>query len=244
MTSQSVALANSTNLVNKTETNTITGIENSGLGTLVETISHEFNLKTFDEKTDIPIPPDKLPQSNLQINIDPETASSLTYISGLTNEVPEVGEVDFRKEFPFCLTGKMENNILEISHFAFLHTSSIEKLSADVVYPDSEKTNTELNTAIGDPNTNVFILGHTHPNVPEEIKNTKIAAKISKENKEQFGTREPGLNISLGDLYQLESIAEQKGTEIKMMSAVLMYNGELVIIGADNNQFSQTTKQL
>jgi len=180
----------------------------------------------------------------LQIEIDPKIALYLKTFSEFTNEVPEVGEADFRKEFPFCLTGKIENSKLEINNMATLYSSDIETLSADVVYPDSKITNTELNTAINNPNTNVFILGHTHPNVPEEIKNTKIAAKISKENKEKFGTREPGLNISLGDLYQLESIAEQKGTEIKMMSAVLMYNGELVIIGTNNNQFSQTTKQL
>ena len=94
-------------------------------------------------------------------------------------------------------------------------------------------------TVVKDENLDTFVLGHTHPKIPENEAESLLTKKVSPELKEKFGIQEAGLNISLQDLYQLESIHKQVGDKVNVLVGVLTYEGDMVLVKKNENRFER-----
>lgn len=96
-------------------------------------------------------------------------------------------------------------------------------------------------------NKNVYILGHTHPNISEDEKSQTLANQISEEIKEKYGIKEPGLNISLQDLYQLvyfqEAVKSWVKKDSKIYLTLLMYDGTMEAISIEDGKIKKTSIQ-
>jgi len=212
-------------------------VNKSGLQPLVDKISQTQQLNSFDSISNIPIPPESLPKSNFEIIIVPEVESQLKNLKEI------MGDLDMSVEFPFCIFGKQDDKTINLTQLRFLYTD-FKQLSQTSVSFNPQLTGIALSQAIDNPDCDVFILGHTHPNVPENLKANLLTSKIEETDKTRFGIREIGLNLSLQDLYQLSVIREQVKPETKVMSSILMFNGDMVFVDISENGFSQATKTI
>ena len=217
--------------------NTLFLANKSGLQPLVDKISQTQQLISFDSMSNIPVPPESLPKLNLEISIAPEVESQLKDLKEI------MGNPDMSVEFPFCIFGKQNGQTINLTQLKFLYTD-FKKLSQTSVSFDPKLTGTALSQAIDNPDCDVFVLGHTHPNVPESLKTNLLTSKIEEADKTQFGIREIGLNLSLQDLHQLSVVREQVKPETKVMSSILMFNGDMVFVDISENGFCQETKTI
>ena len=94
-------------------------------------------------------------------------------------------------------------------------------------------------------NKNVYMLGHTHPKIPEDKKSKTLPGQISKEVKETYGIKEPGLNVSLQDLYQLvyfqEAVKSWVKEDSKIYLTLLMYDGTMEAISIEDGKVKKTS---
>ena len=90
---------------------------------------------------------------------------------------------------------------------------------------------------------NFISIGHTHPNIPEEERQATVANYLSDEEKDIAYIRDAGLNLSLQDFVSYESLYEyfKDNPNIRTCQSIIMYNGEMVMLGKQQNKLSRMT---
>lgn len=208
----------------------------SGFGELIQNISNRYNLTNFEAQSNIPIPIQKIEETGRTITVSEEPSEFLDALNEMINEE------ETALEFPFLLTGTHDIQGITISEFTQLNSQQ-QQLQNRVVEVNPQL----LGNAVNKANTlkrNVFIIGHTHPNVPDEEKRKTLTRQIPEDIKEKYGIKEVGLNLSLQDLYQLVSFQEAlKGRiaeDAKIYLSVLMYDGTLEAISLEEGKFKRS----
>jgi hypothetical protein len=208
----------------------------SGLGELIEDISNIYNLTNFDSQSDIPIPIDKIKETSQTIMISGNPSEFLGTLTDMINDE----ETAF--EFPFLLTGVHNTQGTTISEFTQLNSQQ-QKLQNKVVDINPEL----LGEAVGKANSlkrNVYIIAHTHPNIPDEERNKTLTKQLPQDIKDKYNIKDVGLNLSLQDLYQLISFQEalrgRISEDAKGYLSVLMYDGTFEAISEENGKFKRS----
>lgn len=208
----------------------------SGLGELIRDISNRYNLINFEAQSNIPIPTEKIEETGQTIMVSEGPSEFLDILTEMINEE------ETALEFPFLLTGTHDIHGITISEFTQLNLQQ-QQLQNRVV-----KINPELlGNTVSKANTlkrNVYIIGHTHPNVPDKEKSETLTNQLPEDIKEKYGIKEVGLNLSIQDLYQLISFKEAiKGRiteDAKIYLSVLMYDGTLEAISVEEGKFKRS----
>ncbi len=208
----------------------------SGFGELIRDISNRNNLINFEAQSNIPIPVEKIEETGQTIMASEKSSEFLGILTEMINEE------ETAVEFPFLLTGTHDIHGITISEFTQLNSHQ-QELQNRVVNINPEL----LGDAVSKANTlkrNVYIIGHTHPNIPEEEKSKTLTNQLQEDIKEKYGIKEVGLNLSIQDLYQLISFKEAlKGRiteDSKIYLSVLMYDGTLVAISVEEGKFKRS----
>lgn len=133
-----------------------------------------------------------------------------------TINIPETA-----KEYSFVLLGKLGTIGNQKCYLIdqMIDCSSIETdLSNRVTEVNEQKFNQAIQFAIQN-DYNFISIGHPHPNIPKEVKNSEYI-------------REAGLNLSLQDFISYESLYQYfiKNPNIKTAQTVIMYNGEMAML--------------
>lgn len=118
-----------------------------------------------------------------------------------------------------------------------------EKLSSRQTRMDNDKLNEIIKNA-KKSRYNFISIGHTHPNIPEEERKSTIANFLTLEEKKEEYIRDAGLNLSLQDFVSYESIYKyfkENNPNMRTCQTVIMYNGEIVMFGKNNNKLSRMT---
>lgn len=199
-------------------------------------IIQDNNLSEMDI-TDMPISPTAIEDDETEVVLSEEVIKEYEKLIQLINE-PSTA-----LEYPMVLLGKLKeaNEIRFYSVEKILYCNNSEnELNSRVVSYDQKKLNEALKIASKE-GYNFISLAHTHPNIPLEERNNTISKFLSKDKKEQFGIRDAGLNISLQDLVQYESIykAYANNSNIRTFETIIMYNGEITMFGKTNGKYNK-----
>ncbi len=177
---------------------------------------------------DTPISPMTLDDDYTPILFSKEVMSSYEKLVNIIN-ITETA-----KEYSFVLLGKsgtlgdqecyLVDQIIDCN-------SKESGLNSRVTKIDEQKLNQAIRFALQN-GYNFISIGHTHPNIPEEEKNTTIANYLSDEVRNSEYIREAGLNLSLQDFISYESLYQYfaKNPNIKTAQTVIMFNGEIAMV--------------
>jgi len=146
-------------------------------------------------------------------------------------------------EIPFCIVGRTalnENNtgLLQFDRLTFLFTDFDELKQTSVSY-NPEKLGMVVANIRKGSSENTLILGHTHPITTPEVQENLLTTKIDAELKSTYGIKEPGLNLSLQDIYQLVYLREHLEEDIRLILAVIMYNGDKALVEIKDNKLAR-----
>lgn len=205
--------------LDETQKNTLDIATKTGLEDLITDISIEFNLATFDEKSDIPVPVKMVPLSEHEITTTDSVNDTLKNLLEMANNSEHSLEV------PFAIIGKSgELNSVEM---LFDDDALLENT---IAFTNPDKLGDVYNKILKSEDLDTLVVSHTHPKVPEQIKEKTLTHKMPQKLKAKYGIKDAGLNLSLQDLYQLESLHEQIGDKVNVLLGVLMYNGDLILV--------------
>lgn len=107
---------------------------------------------------------------------------------------------------------------------------------------DNEKLNNSVREALNS-GYDFISIGHTHPNIPQEERKISIANYLTESEKNDEYIRDVGLNLSLQDFIQYQSIYEvfKNNPNITTCQTIIMYNGEMVMLGRNDDKLSRFT---
>lgn len=210
------------------QTKTMEVLDNSDLRIFIKEMWSKYNLNTFEQLSDLPIPIALISTTKTNMDITNEVREHFdTMTEAIRGDATAL-------EIPFCIVGKTTLNedsreILQFNNLNFLFTD-FEKLRQTSVSYSPEKLGEVVAKIRKSSSENTLILGHTHPITPPEIQKDLLTTRIDKDLKEQYGIREPGLNLSLQDIYQIVYLREHLEDNIRLILAVIMYDGEKVFV--------------
>ncbi len=117
-----------------------------------------------------------------------------------------------------------------------------ENLSDRETHINNDKLNATINYAIKN-DYNFISLGHTHPNIPESEKQVTLANFLPKNVKEHEYIRDAGLNLSLQDFVNYDSLYQYfiNNPNIRTCQTIIMYNGEMAMINRSGNKYKRHT---
>lgn len=203
----------------------------TGLKGLIDDVSKDQNLTDFSGLTDIPIPPELLPQEEINIGASSAISKQIHILLAAINEEHTA------LEYPFFLSGKDGT----VDDLALLFNDN-ESLQARIVDINAELLGIEVKKATGS-NKNIFIVAHTHPKVNKSEAKKVLTSKVSSEVKEKHGIRDIGLNLSFQDLYQLvgvqKALNRRTPKNSNIYSGILMYNGEMHLLSIREGKFKR-----
>lgn len=212
----------------ETKLRAINTVKNSGFEDLLNQVSSELNLNSTDQKLEIPIPVEKLPESDKKFTISNKVSDFLGALTEIINDPDNRLSV----EVPFCLSGS--NDKLDTASTLYKDFHALETKKVDF---DAEKFSGAINRAIKSDKIDTFVLCHTHPLLSGEDMKDVVTTKISSELKTKYGIKKAGYNFSLQDLYGLQWLQENFGKKIRVSLGVLLPNGRLALAEIDNNKF-------
>jgi len=208
----------------------------SGLSEMIDEISKEQNLFDFESQSNIPIPPEKIGDTGQTIMVSSTPSETLDVF------VEMINENDTALEFPFLLTGTATEGNMSLADISLLYSNS-QTLASRIVEVDSQLLGNAVNNA-NESGRNMYVIGHTHPNVSGDEKNKTLTSKVSEKIKNKYGIKDIGLNLSLQDFYQLVFFQEALKGKIpegsKVYLTVLMYDGTLEAISIEDSRFKRT----
>lgn len=193
------------------------------------------NLNDRLDITDIPISPSSLKDDTTLVFLSEEVSKEYMKL------VQMINSEDSAKEYALVLIGKTgtseEEKICYVEKIFYCGTKDLN--SRSVSY-DNDKLNEILNYATSN-GYNFISLAHTHPKISEEERKITVANLLSDELKKQEGIREVGLNISLQDFVTYETLYQfyKNNPNIKTCQTIIMYNGELVMFGKENDEIKR-----
>ncbi len=149
------------------------------------------------------------------------------------------------KEYSYVLLGKkasignMECYLVDKIVDCNLET---EGLSDRETHIDNDKLNETIKCAIKN-GYNFISLGHTHPNIPESERRATLTAFLPEDVKEHEYIRDAGLNLSLQDFVNYDSLYKYfiNNPNIRTCQTVIMYNGEIAMINKSFNKYKRYT---
>lgn len=179
--------------------------------------------------TEIPIAPALLEDSDLEVFLMPEVYNEYSRLLSLINDEKTA------KEYPFILLGNYKvidgSTFLVFEKFINGFTSD-DLLHERIVNFDSDI----LTNAANNIDYSVISIGHTHPKLSDDLIINTLASNLSKNTRDTNRIRRAGLNLSVQDFVQYDSLREQI-TFKEVFQTILMYNGELNIIGNNNGKY-------
>lgn len=215
---------------------TIQTCYNSGLGELIDDISREQELLTFEDKASIPIPLEALETGTLELTISPEIRDVNK------NYVEIINEPETALEFPFLISGKQSPS-MEITNCTHLYDNMESLKNGRVLTSSYSKHLYQAVLESKKQNQDILVLRHTHPKPTKENSETLLTNKLSPKTKETHKIKDLGLNLSLQDLYQLAYFEQAiKGTskeDSKAMICVTMFNGNTTYVYIEDGKFKK-----
>lgn len=184
--------------------------------------------------SDIPIAPSSILDNTDQVFLMPAVTEEYKRLLLMINQ--EVTAL----EYPFILLGnrlKVEDDIVIIFEKFVYGFKSTENLKDNIVSFDNDI----LNKTIFEKDYNIVSIGHTHPKVSQNTLNKTLANNLSNYIKEKCDIRNVGLNISIQDFIQYDSFRNQMRMK-ETFQTILMYNGELNILGYNNGIYYKFSK--
>lgn len=188
---------------------------------------------------DTPISPMTLDDDYTPVLFSQNVMSSYKKMVDIIN-IPETA-----KEYSFVLLGK---SVTLGGQRCYLIDQMIDcnsresDLSSRVTKMDGKKLNQAVQFALQN-GYNFISIGHTHPNIPEEERNTTIANYLSDEVRNSEYIRESGLNLSLQDFVSYESLYQYfaKNPNIRTAQTVIMFNGEMAMVSKSGSSLNRMT---
>ena len=174
--------------------------------------------------SDAPLSPTAMKGNKTRIIYSEEVFKKYKELVERANEQPPI-------EIPYILTGKKK----EIDGQETLLFKSLlwgykdEKELKDITVSIDE--NIFDSTLTGD--NDVISIGHTHPKVPDELKEKMLTTKLPQEIKTKYQIRDVGLNLSVADIWQHEAWKQQasaKGFKGKVLQTIIAYNGDVIAL--------------
>lgn len=187
--------------------------------------------------TDTPISPNYIEDDDMEIVLTEEVTKEYKRIVQMINN-PSTA-----LEYPMVLLGRLKeaDGIRFYSIEKLIHcSSSNQKLNSRVVNYDQDKLNDTIKLANRD-GYNFVSLCHTHPNISQEERTKTVGEYLSGEQKENFAIRDTGLNISLQDFVQYESIHNYyfANPNVRTFETIIMYNGEIAMFGKVDGKYKK-----
>ncbi len=215
---------------------TLEVLNNSGFADLIDKVTKDYTLLDFESKSNIPIPIEKIEETGDLITTSDTPKQHLSVYLEIIND-PESA-----LEYSYMLTGTSTNSAINITNIDMLYRKG-QVLEPKDVEIDSELLGQSINNGVNDKR-NIYILGHTHPKITEKDKSQTLTNRISQEIKSKFGIKEPGLNLSIQDIYQLVSfkraIEETVPEDSQIYLGVLMYDGRLDAVSIEDGKLQRT----
>ena len=175
--------------------------------------------------SDIPISPNLVQDSGEVVLLEPTIYEEYQSLIEKANSGLPV-------EIPFILLGNYQEidgkNQIVFEELRLGYTNE-EELEETSVQLDPDIFEKSLNIGYS-----VVSIGHTHPNVSEDTKRGTLTNNLPSEFKEKHQIRDVGLNLSIADFHQHEGwkgYAKAKGFDGKILQTIIMYNGDMIIIG-------------
>lgn len=235
------------------ELKTINDIENSGLfpddrfhKIMKKTVAIlEEHQKEFDDQkrnmdiTDTPISPMCLNDNLTPILLSSKISEIYKKIVQIINKPPTA------LEYSFLLLGKKAEIGGEKCYLIdkFVDCTSYDKnLDNRSTKIDNEKLNDAIRENVN-KGYNFISIGHTHPNISKNERKISIANYLSEDEKDEEYIRDVGLNLSLQDFIQYQSIYEffRNYPDITTCQTIIMYNGEIVMFERNKDQLRRFT---
>lgn len=159
--------------------------------------------------------------------------------------VETINNPDTALEYSFLLLGKRASLAGETCYVidqivdCTLYNANLSNRQTQI---DGEKLNEVIRNA-QENGYNFISLGHTHPNIPQEERQITVANFLTDEEKNAEYIRDAGLNLSLQDFVSYESLYDyfKNNPNIRTGQTVIMYNGEMVMLGKQQNKLSRMT---
>ena len=159
--------------------------------------------------------------------------------------VETINNPDTALEYSFLLLGKRASLAGETCYVidqivdCTLYNANLSNRQTQI---DGEKLNEVIRNA-QENGYNFISLGHTHPNIPQEERQITVANFLTDEEKTAEYIRDAGLNLSLQDFVSYESLYDyfKNNPNIRTGQTVIMYNGEMVMLGKQQNKLSRMT---
>lgn len=177
--------------------------------------------------SDIPLSPTQMQDSRDHIIISPNVYQ--TYLQFLQR----INNSETAKEIPFFLLG----NRKEIDGTQYVVFEEIVYDMKEALSDTRVSANIDsFQQLLADDNFSIVSIGHTHGNVSENQKNVALARKLPMALKDKYDIRDTGLNVSVSDIWQYEAfkaLAKNNAPNKEIFQTVIMYNGDMVILGSD-----------
>jgi hypothetical protein len=215
----------------------------SNLGSVIDEISQEQGLYSNEDKLAIPIPVDLIEDFKQPPILSQEVKDNmLSYLQKINN--PQTAS-----EYPYLITGKISKlGKIELNRSDKLHEEEGNFANDTLKMSSYDKKLVKEIDESKKRGDSVYILGHTHPKPNEETRKKAIAENIPKELKNKHQLKELGLNLSLADLYQLvyfqEGVKGYIPDESKVFISVLTFEGQLHLVGIEDDKFKKVTINL
>jgi len=210
--------------------------QDSGFKDLIDELTTQYNLSSFELQSNIPIPLELMDEENIEISTSEEASQYLAVLLEMINE-PGIA-----KEYPFLLTGNTNGTKTNLSNISLLYSED-QPLKERTVSTNDQLLGSGVWKAVN-LKQNVFVLGHTHPKLFGAETSKVFTSNLKPEIKEKYKIAEAGLNLSLQDLYMLVSFQEILKDKVpedsKVYLTVLMFNGDMNAISIENGKFKKT----
>lgn len=204
---------------------------------LSEFIVKKFNVgdfPNFETVCSFPLPHSLIDKKEMEITMNEKVRSFCQKIR------VQFGSKDSEKriELPFSLEGTFDPISNKITLDDCIILTSGENFKLDEVEFDTAIVRDRISN-LPLQGRNLFIMCHNHPYINTDEASQKIAYNLDDKIKEKYGILYPGQNLSLQDIYQLVftkfNIFPEAKTNVKFLTAVLLPNGELVIMDIIQN---------
>lgn len=198
-----------------------------------DVIIKEHNLQKENiDITDTPISPFLLLEDNQEIIMSDEVTKEYH------NYIKLINDPSTAFEYSLLLLGRLKeydgNRFYVLDKI--IDCAKKQDKSSRMTNYDLSKLEQEMKKAMAE-GYNFISFCHTHPKIDEPEIKTTIASYLTEEEKEKYQVRNPGLNLSLQDLINYDSLYQYiKNPNIKTAETVMMYNGDVAIVTKENNE--------
>lgn len=208
------------------QTRTIEILENNGLGEYIKEAESQYGLTSFDQLSELPIPVSLIPTTKITLKIEEKVQEYFDTLSSAIKDPTTAYEI------PFGAVGRItsdENSeeVMELNRLTFLYPN-FDSLEQTTVYYNSDKLGLLVDNIIRSAGENTLVIGHTHPLTTQEVQEKLLTTRMDRDLKDRYEIREPGLNLSIQDIYQLVDVQNQLKKDTRLVLGVIMYNDERV----------------